>query len=1041
MFGSAPVPADPSETNRQPASAGGDRDASSLHGPAISIGWAIAGSLAIAAGLELSGRFLFKAYGVGYGVTGMLTLLAMAVWAGSAVYVIRRAHGVPRVTRTLFMGACLIVFSQAVSMGQYFALPGVTFLMRTAQPLLVALEDGGFVVGLALVFAGFYLSIIEAARSNARLKGERQALADEVAERARAEEALEKAYADTELRVQERTASLQDLNQRLLDEIAQRAEFERALQASETRYRTLAEASQDVIFIINRDDTVAYANSFSGKHLGIPQEDIIGRKRSDLFPPESDRDQRQNLGRVFQTAEPLRVERRAELQNGEGWQDTHLIPLKDKNGNVTAVLGVSRDITERKQAEEALRSSEERYRGLIEQASDVVWRIDTQGRFTFVSPVAEHLVGYKPEELLGKSFLIIMDEQSARESLVSLRRRMAGEFGTHSMRIEAVYRRKDGSLFPGEVSTSPIFDPAGNLIEIQAITRDITERKRAQEALQRRVEIEELVAATSSRFLNASSDEIEAEIVRTLETVGRFLGVDRTFVRLFSTDSATFGRDYEWFAEGLQPRSLSALRLHLGSFEWDMDKLMRGENLVVPRIADLPSEASAERILWEAIGIASIVLIALIIGDSVGGFLGLTSERTEHIPTEEDIRLMRLVAGILSNALLHQRAEQTLRESEERHRSLIEGLSEAVYRMTLPDGKYEYMGPAAGLVFGYPAEFFMNRPKCIREIVHPDSSAHIEEMWNRLLRGDIHGTYEYKIIDPEGNDRWILQSNTLIRNEAGAPVAVEGICRNNTEEKLAHQLIEEQRARFLDSAKMSILGEMASNIAHEISNPLAIVSGSAEQLQNLLQWDPVPVEYVPRLTDTIMRNVSRIQMIVKGLRNFAREGEQDPFLNTSLKSIVDDTVVLCQDLFTSHRVLLSVDEIPEDLAIECRATQIMEVLFNLLSNALHAVEDCDDKWVAIRVADEGSEVALSVADSGPGVLPEIAKTLFGRFVTSKEFGKGMGLGLSISKRIVLAHNGSLSLDTTCPNTRFVVRMPKQQKHSVLDKSDPAHPDM
>ena len=75
MSGSAPVPADPSETNRQPASAGGDRDASSLHRSPISIGWAIAGSLAVATGLELSGRFLFQAYGVGYGVTGMLTLL------------------------------------------------------------------------------------------------------------------------------------------------------------------------------------------------------------------------------------------------------------------------------------------------------------------------------------------------------------------------------------------------------------------------------------------------------------------------------------------------------------------------------------------------------------------------------------------------------------------------------------------------------------------------------------------------------------------------------------------------------------------------------------------------------------------------------------------------------------------------------------------------------------------------------------------------------------------------------------------------------
>jgi PAS domain S-box-containing protein len=1130
----------------------------------MSLGWIIGGTLAIAASLELFGRYLFWAYGVGYGVTGVLTLLAMAFWAASAVYVIRRAHGVPRVTWTLCIGACAIVFSQAVSMGRYFAPPGVTFLMQAAQPLLEVLEEGGFVAGLALVFAGFYLSILEADKANTRVRRERQALAGEVAERSRTEAALReseqrfrqlaegiretfwiidhatgqilyispayeeiwglrsrdlladpnssfeavhaddkgrimrvlethdyrmplelvyrivrpdgdarwirsrlfpvfdekgevcrsvgiaeditehketeaalrKAYADTEERVQERTASLSDVNRKLREEIAERQKFEQALQGSETRYRTLAEASQDVIFIVNRDDTVQYANSFAGRQVSRMPEDIIGRRRADLFPPEIEQDQRKHLEHVFTSGQPLRVEAPTQFQDRLGWQDTHLIPLKDSAGNVTAVLGVSRDITDRKRTEEALRASQERYRSLIEQASDVVWRIDTQGRLTFVSPVAERLVGYKPEELLGKSFQITLDKESARESQAILRKRLAGEFGTHSMRLEVAYRRKDGSVFPGEVVTSPIFDPAGNLIEVQGITRDITERKRAQEALQRRMAIEELVATISTRFINASSDEIDAEIMGTVKALGKFLEVDRTFVRLFSADRSTFARDYEWFAEGLQPRSLSALRLSLGSFEWSVGKLMQGENVVVPRMIDLPPEASEDKALWVAMGIASIVCVPLVIGDSVGGFFGLTSERTARVPEEEDIRLMRLVAGTVSNALLHQRFEDALRKSEERHRSLIEGLSEAVYRMSLPDGKYEYMGSAARLVFGYPAEHFMSRPRCIHEIVHPDSAAHLEEMWNGLLRGETPSAYEYKIIDPEGKERWILQSNRLIRNEAGLSVAVEGICRNNTQERVAHQLIEEQREKFLESAKMSVLGEMASNVAHEINNPLAIVSGSAEQLRNLLDRDPIPplkggrgdvvVEHVPRLTESIMRNVSRIQTIVNGLRTFAREGEHDPFQGTPVKSIVEDTVVLCQDWFASHHVALTIEEIPEDLTIECRATQIMEVLFNLLSNALHAVENSSEKWVNITARDDGAEAVLSVTDSGLGVPPEIVKRMFERFVTSKEFGRGIGLGLSISKRIVLTHNGTLSLDMACRNTRFVIRLPKRQ---------------
>ncbi len=680
----------------------------------------IGGSVALAAGLELFGRYLYAAHGVGYGVTGMLTLLSAAVWGASAVHVIRRAHGAPHATRALFVGACLIVLSQATSMSKYFQLPAVVFLVLEAQPVLSVIEEGSFIIGLALVFLAFYLSVLEADAANSRLQREHETLACEVAERGRAEEALRQACDKTEQRVEERTASLRDANKRLREEIEERRRFEQALQESEARYRLLAEASQDVIFIVNRDDSVVYVNSFAGKQLGRRPEDIIGCKRSDLFPADVDQRQRQRLETVFATGETIRVENSVRYQDHEGWQDTHLIPLTDEHGAVVAVMGVSRDITGRKRAEEALRQSEERYRGLIE------------------------------------------------------------------------------------------------------------------------------------------------------------------------------------------------------------------------------------------------------------------------------------------------------------------GLSEAVYRMTLPDGRYEYMGSAARDVFGHTAEQFVSNPRYIYDIIHPDSAAYLEDMWNRLIRGEMPSTYEYRIIDPEGNQRWILQSNTLIRNEAGVPVAIEGICRNVTAEKQAHRLIEEQRARFLDSAKMSVLGEMASNVAHEINNPLAIVSGSAEQLRNLLQRDPIPSEHVPRLTDSIVRNVSRIQTIVKGLRAFTRKGEDDPFQETPLKVIVDDTMVLCQDRFLSYRVALTVEEIPEEMTVECRPTQVMEVLCNLLSNALHAAEAGNEKWVAIAARDEGSGVALSVTDSGCGVPPEVAKTMFDRFVTSKEFGKGIGLGLSISKRIVLTHNGSLTLDTACPNTRFVVRLPKRQ---------------
>ena len=268
-----------------------------------------------------------------------------------------------------------------------------------------------------------------------------------------------------------------------LRDITARKEAEDALRESEKRYRTLAEASRDVIYIINRDDVVEYLNSNAAAQLGLDCQVIIGRPRSVLFPPDIVEQQGARLRQVLDTGEPLRVENRAYSRDQEGWQDTFLVPLKDDEGNVVAVMGVSRDITERKQAEEALKESEARYRGLVEGANDLVWRIDLQGCFTFVNSAVKRLAGYDPEELLGKRFEDFLEPRSSEVAAASFERRLSEKLGREGVALELVHRRKDGSVFQGEIVTAPIFDLDGRLLEIQGVTRDITERKHAEEAL------------------------------------------------------------------------------------------------------------------------------------------------------------------------------------------------------------------------------------------------------------------------------------------------------------------------------------------------------------------------------------------------------------------------------------------------------------------------------------------------------------------------------------------------------------------------------
>ncbi len=143
----------------------------------------------------------------------------------------------------------------------------------------------------------------------------------------------------------------------MISDITARKRAEDALRESEERYRTLAETAQDLIYIIDRDDNVIYANSFALRIIGKSLGDVVGKPRRALFPGPTTERQYQNLQKVLSSGNPLRIESTVPVPGGEIWQDTHLVPVRGADGAITSVLGISRDISRLKRTEEALRVS------------------------------------------------------------------------------------------------------------------------------------------------------------------------------------------------------------------------------------------------------------------------------------------------------------------------------------------------------------------------------------------------------------------------------------------------------------------------------------------------------------------------------------------------------------------------------------------------------------------------------------------------------------------------------------------------------------
>ena len=236
---------------------------------------------------------------------------------------------------------------------------------------------------------------------------------------------------------------------------------------------------------------------------------------------------------------------------------------------------------------------------------------------------------------------------------------------------------------------------------------------------------------------------------------------------------------------------------------------------------------------------------------------------------------------------------------------------------------------------------------------------------------------------------------------------------------------EAQRAQLATNSKLTSLGEMASGVAHEINNPLAIIRGKAQLIDRVIDAETVDKEKVKKLVSSIDATVERIAKIIKGLKTFTRDAGGDPFEKATIKSIVDDTLSFCQSRFHSHEVSFQLGPIDESLSIECRASQISQVLLNLLNNAFDAVSELKEKWVSLEIQDQGDFVRLLIKDSGKGIPPEIREKILQPFFTTKPVGKGTGLGLSITSGIVKSHQGSFSIDTKCENTCFVIHLPKR----------------
>lgn len=237
------------------------------------------------------------------------------------------------------------------------------------------------------------------------------------------------------------------------------------------------------------------------------------------------------------------------------------------------------------------------------------------------------------------------------------------------------------------------------------------------------------------------------------------------------------------------------------------------------------------------------------------------------------------------------------------------------------------------------------------------------------------------------------------------------------------QELELARVQNITLGKLSSLGEMAGNIAHEINTPLTAILLKAELIERKNSKLEKPSSDISILASSIIEIISRIDKIIKGLKSYSRDAKDDAHEFFSIRHLINSTLDICGEKFRINNIKITIHEDQIDAQIKTKLIQVSQCLLNLLNNSFDAVVKLDEKWIELVVTIKDNNLELRVIDSGDKIPEKIIQKIFQPFYTTKSIGSGTGLGLSISRTILMNLGGNLYYDEKNSHTCFVIQLP------------------